>query len=95
MLFRKFFENLHTVMAILVHSEQSGKVCLCFWPITLSASPNMMHFVRTIMEKFCSSKTLLKMAGGGGMHPSHPPLDPPLTTVLNIDSLSDIFLVVK
>ena len=32
-----------------------------------------------IMEKFCSSKTLLKMAGGG-MHTQHTPhpLDPPV-----------------
>ena len=30
-----------------------------------------------IIEKFYSSKVLLKMAGGGGEHP-HTPLDPPL-----------------
>ena len=43
------FENLHTVMAILVLFEQfSGKVCSYFWSLTLSASPNMMHFVRTV-----------------------------------------------
>ena len=30
------------------------------------------------MKKFYSSKPLLKLAGGG-MHPQHPPLDPPLT----------------
>ena len=30
-----------------------------------------------ILEKFYSSKTLLKLAGGG-MHPPHPSLDPPL-----------------
>ena len=29
------------------------------------------------LEKLCLSKALLKMAGGG-MHPPHPPLDPPL-----------------
>ena len=41
MLPRKNFENLHTVMAILVFFEQfSGKVCSCFWPLSLSASPN-------------------------------------------------------
>ena len=45
MLIRKIFENLHTVMAILVLFEQfSGKVC----SLTLSASPNTMHFVRTV-----------------------------------------------
>ena len=49
MLPRKFFENLHIVMAILALFEQfSGKVnCSYFWPLTLSAS-NMMHFVRTV-----------------------------------------------
>ena len=49
MLLRKIFENLHTVLAILALFEQfSGKVCSYFWPLTLSASPNMMHFVRTV-----------------------------------------------
>ena len=49
MLPRKNFENLRTVMAILVLFEQfSGKVCSYFWPLNLSASPNMMHFVRTV-----------------------------------------------
>ena len=46
---RKFFEYLHAVMAVLVLFEQFlGKVSSYFWPITLSASPNMMHFVRTV-----------------------------------------------
>ena len=45
----KKFENLHTVMAVLVLFEQfSGKVCSYFWSQTLSASPNMMHFVPTV-----------------------------------------------
>ena len=45
----KIFENLHTVMAILVLFEQfSDKVCSYFWPPTLSASPNMMNFVRAV-----------------------------------------------
>ena len=49
MLPRKIFENLHTVMAILVLFEQfSGKFCLYFWPLILSDSPNMMHFVHTV-----------------------------------------------
>ena len=49
MLPRKFFENLHTVMVILALFEQfSGKVCSYFWPLTLSASSNMMHFVSTV-----------------------------------------------
>ena len=47
MLPRKIFENLHTVMASLTLFEQfSGKVLSYFWPLTLSASPNMTHFVR-------------------------------------------------
>ena len=34
----KIFENLHTVMVVLVLFEQfSGKVSLYFWPLTLSA----------------------------------------------------------
>ena len=49
MLPRKIFENLHTVMVILALFEQfSGKVCSYFWPLTLSASSNMMHFVSTV-----------------------------------------------
>ena len=49
MLPRKNFENLHTVMGISVVFEQfSGKVCSYFWPLTLSASTNMMHFVCTV-----------------------------------------------
>ena len=44
----KLFENLLTEMVILVLFEQfSGKVCSNFWPLTLSASPNMMYFART------------------------------------------------
>ena len=42
MLPRNIFENLHTVMAIL------GTVCSYFWPLTLSALSNMMHFVSTV-----------------------------------------------
>ena len=50
MLPRKNFENLHnTVMAILELFEQfSGKVCLYFWPLILSDSPNMKDFVSTV-----------------------------------------------
>ena len=48
MLPRKFFENLQTVVAILVVLEQFlGKFCINFLPLNLSVSPNMMHFVRT------------------------------------------------
>ena len=48
-LLRKIFENLHTVMAILMLCEDfSGKVCLYFWPLSFSVSPNMMYFVRTL-----------------------------------------------
>ena len=38
------------------------------------------------MEKFHSSKALLKMAGGG-MHPPHPPLDFPLIIRFSSGSL--------
>ena len=49
MLPKTIFESLHAVMAILVVFEQfSGKFCLYFWLLILSASPNMMHFVRTV-----------------------------------------------
>ena len=49
MLSRKKFENLHTIMAVLVLFEQiSSKISSYFWPLTLSASSNMMHFVRTV-----------------------------------------------
>ena len=49
MLPRKIFENLHTVMVILALFEQFlGKACSYFWPLTLSASSNMIHFVRTV-----------------------------------------------
>ena len=45
---RKIFENLHAVMAILVHFVKfSRKFCLNFLTLILSASPNMMHFVCT------------------------------------------------
>ena len=48
MLPREIFENLHTVMVILALFEQfSGKICSYFWPLTLSASSNMIHFVST------------------------------------------------
>ena len=48
MLPRKYFKNLHAVMAILVFFEKfSGKFCLKFLTLILSASPNMMQFVRT------------------------------------------------
>ena len=49
MLSWKKFENLHTIMAVLVLFEQiSSKISSYFWPLTLSASSNMMHFVRTV-----------------------------------------------
>ena len=48
MLPRKMFENLHAVMAILVLIEKlSGKFCLNILTLILTASPNMMHFIRT------------------------------------------------
>ena len=46
MLPRKIFENLHPVVAILVLFKQSsGKIGLNFLPLTLSVSPNMMHYI--------------------------------------------------
>ena len=43
----KVFENLHSVVAILVLFEQFlGKFCLNFLPLNLSVLPNTMHFVR-------------------------------------------------
>ena len=48
MLYRKIFEILHAVMAILVLFEHfSGKLYLNFLTLILSTSPNMVHFVRT------------------------------------------------
>ena len=48
MLPQKNYENLHAVMAILVLFELfSGKFCLNFVTIILSALPNMMHFIHT------------------------------------------------
>ena len=44
----EIFENLHTVVAILVPFEQFlRKFCLNFLPLNPSVSRNMMHFVRT------------------------------------------------
>ena len=49
MLSQDIFEKLHTVMAILVLFEQfSIKVCSCFWPLNLNASPNMTYFALTV-----------------------------------------------
>ena len=48
MLFRKNFENLRAAMAILVLFEHfSGKFCLNFLTLILSASPN------TCYDAFC------------------------------------------
>ena len=48
MLPRKIFENLHTVVVILVLFELIfGKFCLNSLRLILSVAPNMMHFVRT------------------------------------------------
>ena len=42
---RKNFENLHTVMAILLLFEQLlCKICLNFLLLFMNVSPNMMHF---------------------------------------------------
>ena len=57
MLPRNIFENLHAAMAILVRFEQfSGKLCLNCLTLNLSASPNMLHFVRTFLI-ICVLKT--------------------------------------
>ena len=54
MLSRKVFKNLDTVMAILALFEQFlWQVCLIFLPLTLSPSPNMIHFVRTFLIYAC------------------------------------------
>ena len=48
MLSRKIFENLHTVVAILVLFEPIiGKFCRNFLHLILSVAPDMVHFVRT------------------------------------------------
>ena len=49
MLYREIFEILHAVMAILVLFEHfSGKLCLNSLTLILSATPNVVHFVRTV-----------------------------------------------
>ena len=49
MLPRKMFENLHALTATLVLFKQFlGENWPHFWPLTLSALPNMMHFVRSV-----------------------------------------------
>ena len=54
MLPRKVFKNLDTVMAILaLLNNFYGKFCLIFLPLTLSPSPNMIHFVRTFLIYAC------------------------------------------
>ena len=54
MLPRKVFKNLDTVMAILELFEKFyGKFCLIFLSLTLSPSPNMIHFVRTFSIYAC------------------------------------------
>ena len=34
---------------IVLFQQYSGKFCLIFLPLILNASPNMMHFVRTLL----------------------------------------------
>ena len=54
MLPRKSFENLRTVMAILVLFEQfSSKFCLYFWPLLLSASPSHDTFCSHSFNHAC------------------------------------------
>ena len=60
MLPRKFFENLHNVVTILVLFEQfSGKSCSNFLPLNLSVSPNIMHF--ELDEKFARDKLMFRL----------------------------------
>ena len=48
MLLQNVFENLHAVIIVLVPFEYlSGKLCLNFLTLILSASQNVMHVVRT------------------------------------------------
>ena len=48
MLPRKIFDNYLALMVVLVLVEQfSGKLCLNFLTLILSASPNLIHFVPT------------------------------------------------
>ena len=90
---RKIFENLHTVMAILVLFKQFLEKLVTFFAPNFECFSNdefcshgfeyaclrrLRHIVMKrfkIMEKFYSSKTLLKMAGGG-MHMQHTPHPP-------------------
>ena len=86
MLSPKKFENLPTAMAVLVLFEQFFEESLSyFWPLTNDAFCShsfdytclrrLRHIVMKrfeIMGKFYSSKTLLKMAGGG-MHTQYTP----------------------
>ena len=47
---RKNFENLRVAMAILVLFEKfSGKLCLNFLKLILSALPNTIYFFRTFL----------------------------------------------
>ena len=60
MLPRKFFETSHAVIAILVIFEQfPRKFCLNFLTLILSASPKMMHFVRTFLIMRAQSTRLI------------------------------------
>ena len=57
MLARKIFENLHTAITILaIFVQLLGKVCSYFWPLPLSALPNMMHFVGYAQFRLCVLK---------------------------------------
>ena len=71
MLPRKIFENLHTIMVILALFEQfSGKVCSYFWPLTLSASSNLMHFLSTCSFDYACLRRLriIVMDGGANLY---------------------------
>ena len=60
MLLRKIFENLHAAMAFLVLFEEiSRKFCLNFFTLIVSASSNMMHFVRTFSIMRVKDESLL------------------------------------
>ena len=94
MLPRKIFDNLHTVVTILVFFEQFfGKFCLNFLPLNLSVSPNIMHLVRKfsiiravkgipliVIEKIRNYGKIVffKSMFENGWWGMHSPLDPPL-----------------
>ena len=61
----KIFENVHDLMAILVLFEEfSAKFYLNFLTLILSASPNMMQFVRAFSIYACLRRKAYCYRGG-------------------------------